>query len=79
MGNLVKTLIGHEKGVISLSWTGDCSLLSGSWDGTGRMWDISNGTCIRTFPQHENGVHIISLSNSDTIVTTSTGEQVSLE
>eukprot|EP01041_Mallomonas_annulata_P006848 gene6848-13870_t len=75
MGNLLGTLKGHEKGVISFSWTNNYNLISGSWDGTARVWDISTGTCIQVLGGHENGVHVLGLPDGS-IATTSTGEQV---
>ena len=74
-GNPISELIGHTKGVISLSWASSFYLLSGSWDGTAKIWNLSNATCICTMPNHENGVHILGLSNNR-IATTSTGESV---
>lgn len=74
---LLQTLTGHSGGVISLSWTRDDAnprLLSGSWDGTARLWDLSTLTCVQIFPGHENGVCVLGLENGS-IVTGSTGEQ----
>ena len=76
IGTLTKLLVGHEKGVISFSWTPECFLLSGSWDGTCRLWDISSGSCVHVFTSHENGVNVLYLD--DRIITTSTGEQVDI-
>ena len=67
----------NKLGIISFSWTAnDSKLISGSWDGTARLWDVSNNICIQTFSGHENGVHVLGLMNS-LIATTSTGEAVS--
>lgn len=74
-GNLLGQLNGHEKPVISFSWTNTFQLVSGSWDGTARLWNLNNLTCINTYSGHENGVHVLALEN-DTLVTVSTGEQV---
>jgi WD40 repeat protein len=49
--------------------------VSGSWDGTARVWDLSTGTCVSVLEGHENGVNVCALDDG-TIVTTSTGEQV---
>jgi phospholipase A-2-activating protein len=75
MDGTVSELIGHEKGVISFSWTSDRRLVSGSWDGTARVWDMSTGACTKVFPGHENGVHVLSLPNG-VLATVSTGESV---
>jgi hypothetical protein len=73
-GTLVRTLVGHDHGVISLDWTASGELISGSWDGTAKIWNISDGTCVHTLPGHENGVNVLALPNGS-IVTASTGRQ----
>eukprot|EP00611_Tribonema_gayanum_P004574 TRINITY_DN13781_c0_g1_i1.p1 TRINITY_DN13781_c0_g1~~TRINITY_DN13781_c0_g1_i1.p1 ORF type:complete len:814 (-),score=205.36 TRINITY_DN13781_c0_g1_i1:177-2543(-) len=72
----LRCLEGHEKGVISLRWeAGGKRLLSGSWDGTARVWDFTAGCpCTLVLPGHENGVCVLGLSNG-TIATGSTGKQ----
>jgi phospholipase A-2-activating protein len=74
-GNLVGQLSGHEKPVISFSWTANFSLVSGSWDGTARKWNLQSFLCTLACKGHENGVHVLCLDN-ETLVTVSTGEQV---
>jgi phospholipase A-2-activating protein len=73
-GTLVRTLVGHEHGVISLDWSAAGLLISGSWDQTARVWNIADGTCVQTLPDHENGVNVLGLPNGN-IVTASTGRQ----
>jgi len=66
---LVRTLAGHEKAVTSLSWLILPSntkmkypiLISGSWDGTARLWDVMNGSCIANLTGHENTVNVLGL------------------
>lgn len=74
---LVAELVGHSKGVISFSWMTDKAfhLLSGSWDGTALLWDIQTCQSLQKFGPHENGVHVLGLSNGF-VATTSTGESV---
>ena len=59
IGNPIAVLEGHTKGVISFSWTSDGLLVSGSWDGTAKIWhidvDIGKGICVKTLGPHENG------------------------
>ncbi len=50
-------------------------LISGSWDGTARVWDLRTHACVFVLDKHENGVHVLGLSNN-TIATVSTGESV---
>jgi len=63
---LIATLNGHEKAVTSLSWfdnnnDGQLLLISGSWDGTAKMWNLETGTCVATLPGHENTVSVQGL------------------
>jgi phospholipase A-2-activating protein len=85
IGNPILLLEGHAKGVISLSWSSSGQLLSGSWDGTARVWEFAvsgpedgntlRGNCVNVLGGHENGVNVIGFPNGR-IVTTSTGESV---
>jgi len=74
-GVLQSTLEGHAKGVISFSWTEEHNLISGSWDGTAKIWSLQTNSCVGTLQPHENGVHVLGLSGSQ-VATTSTGESV---
>ena len=74
-GNLIHKLEGHSKGVISFSWSSSGYLISGSWDGTAKIWNIEDGSCLNTLGPHENGVHVLGLSHN-LIATTSTGEAI---
>ncbi len=73
----VSVLSGHEGGVISLGWTTCGRLLSGSWDGTCKIWDVKSGkggVCVATLSGHFNGVCVLGLPNGY-IATGSTGRQ----
>lgn len=48
VGNPVRELIGHEGTVNSLAQPNDNELVSGSWDGTYKVWDIQTGACKST-------------------------------
>ena len=44
---LVLKLEGHAKGIISFSWTSKHKLISGSWDGVAKIWDLDlGGACM---------------------------------
>lgn len=62
---LVRTLKGHNKTVTSLSWLRFSKrsniLISGIWDGTAKLWDISNRKCLTTMDGHENTVSVQGL------------------
>jgi len=66
--SLMRTLKGHEKPVTSLSWISINEdhqyLLSGSWDGTAKIWNVDNGVCMATLPDHENTVTVLGLINA---------------
>ena len=36
-------------------------LLSGSWDGSARIWNVATGSCLATLGEHENGVEVVGL------------------
>lgn len=72
--NEIARLEGHSKGVISLSVYEDL-LVSGSWDGTARLWNLLTFECEKCFEGHENGVHVLALADGK-LITTSTGEAV---
>jgi phospholipase A-2-activating protein len=60
--------------VISLSWSASGHLISGSWDGTAKIWDVAKGEVLQTLEGHENGVCVLGLPNGD-IATGSTGRE----
>ncbi|WWC63085.1 uncharacterized protein I303_105684 [Kwoniella dejecticola CBS 10117] len=60
-GHLVHSLKGHTNVVSCLSLLpNEKSLLSGSWDGTVREWDLNTGQTVRAYPTH--GAQLSSLS-----------------
>lgn len=75
-GTRVAVLTGHDGGITSLALS-SCRayLLSGSWDGTARVWDLATQQCVHVLGEHENGVCVLGLPNG-VIVTGSTGRQV---
>jgi len=81
---LILTLEGHEKAVTSLSWLTVPNrhpiLVSGSWDGTAKLWNIQTGMCLATLTGHENTVTVQGLpplptndNNDDSICQLATG------
>jgi phospholipase A-2-activating protein len=57
------TLTGHDKPVTSLSWCNGY-LISGSWDGTAKVWDIVQQCLVATLPNHENSVTVAGFESS---------------
>ena len=70
---LLHTLEGHDKPVTSLACVDDW-LVSGSWDGTAKLWNWKTKALIATLPDHENSVcvAIVGRPSSDTDTSTST-------
>ena len=72
----ITRLSGHSKGVISLDIHQN-TLLSGSWDGSAKVWDLSTFECIKSFEGQENGIHVCFLDEEGKkFVTVSTGEAI---
>ncbi|CAM9230876.1 unnamed protein product, partial [Ascophyllum nodosum] len=61
LGKRHRMLQGHDGGVISFSWTAGGQLISGSWDGTAKVWNVAEGVCTNTLGGHENGVCVLGL------------------
>ena len=62
-GNPAKLFEGHENSVNSLSQSVPEELVSGSWDGTARIWDTNTGKCISVLEGHQHAVAVLSLPN----------------
>ncbi|WVQ83902.1 hypothetical protein IAT38_006046 [Cryptococcus sp. DSM 104549] len=53
-GHLVHTLKGHTSVVSCMALLPDeKGVISGSWDGTVREWDLNTGQTVRTYPTHK--------------------------
>ena len=58
-----KLLIGHTDLVSSLSITSDGRhAVSGSWDGTLRVWELKTGRCLRVLKGHSDIVNTVTLT-----------------
>lgn len=62
-GNPAKLFEGHENSVNSLSQSIPEELVSGSWDGTARIWDTTTGKCTSVLEGHSHAVSVLSLPN----------------
>lgn len=65
-GQLIHSLDGHKGGVWSVAATKD-TLVSGSTDGTVRIWDLSNGRCTRVFGGHTSTVRCVAIVQPEII------------
>jgi WD40 repeat protein len=65
----VKTLSEHSKGVYSVSFSPDGTLLaSGSLDKTVTLWNVRSGECVKTLSGHSKGVRSVSFSPDGTLI-----------
>jgi WD40 repeat protein len=79
---LLHDLQGHEERVTAASLTRDGRLaLSGSHDGTVRLWDTSTGRCLNTLQGHKKRVDAVRLSGDGrwALATSSWGEVASVK
>src|SRR3989339_303422 len=66
-GDLISTLVGHTKFVISIAFSPDgMKIASGSYDETIKLWDISIGNVINTFSGHTDVITSIAFSPDGT-------------
>ncbi|HEU0299112.1 MAG TPA: TIR domain-containing protein [Longimicrobium sp.] len=64
-----RRLTGHTEFVVSLAVSRDGSLVvSGSWDGTIRIWDVETGECRAVLDGHTDDVNSVVLTTDDTAV-----------
>ena len=68
-GICTSTLSGHNSTVKALAFSSDgISLVSGSYDGTVRLWDIQTGGVVGIFHGHVNAVWSVSISPDHTTI-----------
>lgn len=66
-GNPIMEFSGHEGAVSSLSQCIEGELVSGSWDGTAKVWDTATGQVKATLDGHSHAVCVLTLPNGITI------------
>jgi WD40 repeat protein len=63
LGQCLRTFEGHTNHVLAVAFSPDGRhALSGSWDGTFKLWDLSTGACLRTFTGHKDSVNSVAFS-----------------
>lgn len=64
---IVRTFEGHTDVIASLTLSKDGKkLLSASWDGSIRLWDVATGLAERKFTAHQGAVHVALFNNTET-------------
>ena len=66
-GNPLFSLEGHKGWVCSLSLLSENILVSGSWDATAKIWNLSSKNCLNTLEGHSFAVCVLAINN--TIIT----------
>ncbi|KAF9631056.1 hypothetical protein BFW01_g1918 [Lasiodiplodia theobromae] len=62
-GACVRTLEGHESGVMAVAFSPDATrLASGSWDRVVAVWDAASGECLRTMEGHGSSVLAVAFA-----------------
>ena len=60
--------LGHEDAVCSVDVVGN-RLISGSWDATGRLWDIETQQCIAVLPKNQHNYGVTVRGRTDAVLT----------
>ena len=72
--NAEALLIGHSHNVCALDVCADAGfVVSGSWDGSARLWRIGKWECEALFDGHGGSVWCVLAYGSDTIITGGSG------
>ena len=72
-GRLIKTLVGHTKGVWCVKFVTKYLLCSGSYDCTLKIWNLKEGTCSRTLYSHTGPIW--ALCKQDSILITASQDK----
>ena len=62
-GNPVQELNGHEAAVNSVSQAVSHEVVTGSWDGTAKVWDVETGQVKETLGGHTHATSVLTLPN----------------
>jgi len=77
-GQLLRTFVGHSKGVLALVVGANGRLVSGSRDCTAKVWDLTTGECQQTLSGHTNTIKAIDLMPDGRVVTGSSDKTAKL-
>jgi WD40 repeat protein/serine/threonine protein kinase len=72
----LRTLRGHQFSVDAVALTPDGRLaLTGGWDHTARLWELSSGRCLRTLEGHAQTVGSVALTADGRLALTGSWDQ----
>ncbi|GAA1032174.1 hypothetical protein GCM10009557_29820 [Virgisporangium ochraceum] len=72
---LLRTLRGHSDTVWCLAYRPDGrTLVTGSWDGTARLWDVATGTLLTTYTGHNDRITAVAVAADGRWVATSSDD-----
>jgi phospholipase A-2-activating protein len=57
-GNPERMMEGHESVICMLAQIDSKTIVSGSWDGTAKVWDLESGKCTATLEGHSHAVAV---------------------
>jgi WD40 repeat protein len=66
-GNPIQELLGHEGAVNSLSQVTESELVSGSWDATAKVWDLSTGKVKHNLTGHTHATSVLAVEGGTVI------------
>lgn len=70
-GTLQKRFVGHTDSIFSVNFSPiEGYILTGSWDGTARLWDIQSGKTVRTLVNHKDDIRSTAFSPDGKYVVT---------
>ena len=71
-GSELMTLEGHTRSVIVVGVTNDNLIISGSEDGTLRVWDFKSGNCLHVLKGHSSPITALGLASEKRIIISGT-------
>jgi WD40 repeat protein len=79
VGRPVRTLVGHQKAVVSVAFSPDGKqILTGSADTTAILWDPSTGSQIRTFKGHKGTITSAAFSPDGKQILTGSADRTAI-